>query len=273
MDVSKRNAFRRLIRRHARHARRDFPWRHTYDSYRILVSEVMLQQTQTDRVVPKYKEFLATFPTLSRLAMASPARVLHCWMGLGYNRRALALRALAREVVQQTGGILPEDPAVLEKLPGIGPYTAAAVAVFSRGARVPLIETNIRRVYLKHFFPRSAKVDDRKILKLVEETLPRGDLREWYYALMDYGAFLGRTEAVNPNRRSARYRVQSRFHGSDREIRGRILELLLANKKISEVTLMNFFPNPPEQIQKVIRALIKEGFLIRSKDILRVSPS
>lgn len=265
MDTSKKNTFRRFIRAHYRTRGRDFPWRRTRDPYRILVSEVMLQQTQTDRVMQKYPQFLKAFPTISGLASAAPAAVLAGWRGLGYNRRALALLRLARAIVSDHGGKLPRDPVLLRELPGIGPYTASAVAAFAWDVRAPLIETNIRRAYIKWFFPRSVKVDDRRILRAIEETLPRRNVREWYYGLMDYGALLGRTEKANPNRRSAHYRVQSRFEGSDREVRGRILRILLARRKVAEGDLPDLVSRPPARVLRALGALEREGFLSRAK--------
>jgi len=222
-------AFRRKIWAHYRAAGRAMPWRETRDPYRIMVSEFMLQQTQTERVLAKYPGFIERFPTLHALAGADTRSLLAAWSGLGYNRRALALRQAAGLVVREHGGVVPRDPALLRRLPGIGPATASEIAAFAYDVPGPLVETNIRRVYLYFFFAARRDVPDRCILPLVERTLDRARPRQWYYALMDYGVMLKKvlpSAEPDPNRRSAHYARQARFEGSDRQIRGRILRIL-----------------------------------------------
>ena len=163
------------------------PWRTTRDPYSILVSEIMLQQTQVERVKTKYTEFLAAFPTIESLASSLLTDVLRTWQGLGYNRRAIALKRCAEEIVSRYSGQFPRDTAELETLPGIGPYTARAVAAFAFGMAEPLIETNIRTVFIHFFFHGRDRVSDREIMPLVARTLDRHNPREWYYALMDFG--------------------------------------------------------------------------------------
>ena len=219
-------AFRRKIWAHYRAAGRAMPWRETRDPYRILVSEVMLQQTQVDRVRPKYDEFLAAFPDLVALAASPLARLLSVWRGLGYNRRALNLQRAARQILERHGGHLPDDAAALVALPGIGAATAASIRAFAFDAPVVFIETNIRRVFIHEFFPGREAVADAELLPLVAAALARRRPREWYYALMDYGAALAR-RVPNPNRRSRSWTRQGRFEGSDRQIRGEVLRRLL----------------------------------------------
>jgi A/G-specific adenine glycosylase len=155
------------------HGRHDLPWRHTDNPYHILVSEIMLQQTQVPRVIDRYSEFLRVFPSFRVLATATPAAVLKVWQGLGYNRRALMLLRCARAVVDEHASSLPTDREALESLPGIGPYTAGAIMAFAFDAPVAMIETNIRRVYIHHYFPRRRSVPDADILPLVARDVSR----------------------------------------------------------------------------------------------------
>lgn len=218
------------------HGRHDLPWRSTSDPYRILVSEMMLQQTQVERVIPKYLVFLKEFPTARRLATASLSEVLRAWQGLGYNRRAKFLWQAAQYVTNELRGKWPEDEPGLRCLPGVGPYTASAIMAFVHNAPVVLIETNVRQVFLYHFFKSKASVHDTDILKLVEETLPVNSVRAWYAALMDYGSYL-KQEYGNINHQSKHYVKQSKFHGSDRQIRGAIIKLLTENTNLTKVQL------------------------------------
>ncbi|MEK7583546.1 MAG: A/G-specific adenine glycosylase [Patescibacteria group bacterium] len=219
--------FRKKILAYYRINKRNLPWRHTRDPYKILVSEVMLQQTQVGRVLVKYPEFLKKFPSLRALSQASERDVLLAWQGLGYNRRGLMLHKLAK-----TTRKIPNNLEDLKKLPGVGPYTAGAIMVFAFDKPVPMIETNIRRVFIHEF----GKTHDREILKLVENTLDQKHPREWYYALMDYGAMLGKT-VPNPNRRSAHYTRQSKFEGSNRQKRGRQLKAWLNDPTLDPARL------------------------------------
>lgn len=216
--------------------RHDLPWRKTKDPYRILVSEVMLQQTQVDRVSPKYRAFLKLFPSARRLAAAPLGDVLRAWQGLGYNRRAKFLHEAVNKVVVELKGKWPQDAVGLRALPGVGSYTAGAVAAFAYNEPVVLIETNVRQVFLHHFFMRHADVPDAAILELVAKTLPRDNAREWYYALMDYGSHLKRQHG-NINHKSKHYTKQSKFHGSDRQIRGVILRLLTQQDQLTSMQI------------------------------------
>ena len=236
------------------------PWRDTRVPYRILVSEVMLQQTGIERVRTKYAGFVRAFPGFRALAAASVEEVLDAWRGLGYNRRALALRETARIIVETYHGRMPRTVESLVGLPGIGRATASAVLVYSFNAPLPFIETNIRRVYLHFFFPRGRRVDDTALMPLVEKTLDRNNPREWFYALMDYGAMLGKTTA-NANTRSARYRKQAAFAGSVRQLRGKILAALLEGGPAAEARIARKIGGADERLGRVLTQLVKEGFL------------
>lgn len=220
-----RQAFVTRVWEHYATDGRDLPWRHTDDPYHTLISEVMLQQTQVSRVVPKYAEFLQAFPTVEALAEASLDELLRAWSGLGYNRRAINLKRAAAAIVAEHGGRVPDTYDDLVALPGIGPATAAQVLAFAFGVGIPFIETNIRSVYLHEFFGDAQDVPDAAIMPLVEATLDGGRPREWFWALMDYGAHLKAT-LPNPSRRSRHHARQSRFDGSNRQLRGRLLAAL-----------------------------------------------
>jgi len=208
-----------------RHGRHDLPWRMTTDPYAILVSEVMLQQTQVSRVLGKYQEFMAMYPTVTDLAAAPLATVVRLWQGLGYNRRAKALHAAAQKVVAEYGGQFPRDEQQLRQLPGVGSYTAAAIMAFAYNEPVVLIETNIRTVFLHHCAPTQEQVADTLLLPLIAQVLPKDRAREWYWALMDYGSHI-KVRYGNASRRSREYVKQSRFTGSNRQIRGAIIRAL-----------------------------------------------
>lgn len=212
------------------HGRHDLPWRQsepdgTFDPYKILVSELMLQQTQVSRVVPKYREFLVRFPRVEVLAAASQGEVLKAWQGLGYNRRAKFLWQAAGMVRKEYDGELPRAETQLVKLPGIGKNTAAAIVAYAYNQKALFIETNIRTVFIHHFFANSTEVTDGEILPLVALALPDDSPREWYWALMDYGVFLKKTVG-NLNKLSKSYTKQTTFHGSKRQLRGTILRML-----------------------------------------------
>lgn len=218
---------KKILDYYATHGRR-FPWRNTRKPYNILVSEIMLQQTQVSRVVPKYKLFLKTYPTIISLAQAELKDVLTLWQGLGYNRRAKLLHDTAKLVTKKYSGKLPRDRTELESLPGIGAYTAGAICVFAYNQSSVMIETNIRSVFLHFFFKNKESVSDTDVFKFIQKTVDTDNPRQWYYALMDYGSMLKKTG--NPNIKSKHYLRQSSFKGSDRHIRGLILRILLQCK-------------------------------------------
>lgn len=234
------------------------PWRETRDPYKILISEVMLQQTQVSRVLKKYPEFIEAFPTPSALSKAPLRRILSVWQGMGYNRRAIALKRIADEIIKEYEGIIPDNPTFLEKLPGIGKNTAGAIIAFAFNKPAVFIETNIRRTYIHHFFPKSQNISDKKLLPLIEETLDKKNPREWYYALMDYGATLPK-HIKNPNRKSKHYTKQKPFKGSNREVRGLILKTLLENESLSTTKFKLKIDRP--ELSRTLNDLVCEGFL------------
>jgi A/G-specific adenine glycosylase len=270
-------AFQADVRNHYRENRRDLPWRRTRDPYAILVSEIMLQQTQVARVLEKYRLFLTQFPTVVTLARAEVGGVLAFWSGLGYNRRALALHRAAKIVADEHGGRVPESAAELRRLPGVGAATAAAVSAFAFGRAEPFIETNIRSAFIHFFFQDLDGVADADILPLVERTMDREDPREWFYALMDYGVWVKRTYG-SPSRRSKHHAVQSPFAGSRREMRAQALQALLAMAPSGggPTAVRELLPGPPrdpDEVRSVLEDLTREGFLEKDGEAYRIARS
>lgn len=221
-------AFRRKILDWYAKNGRVLPWRKTHDPYKILVSEIMLQQTQVSRVIPKYKEFLKEFPTAKALSKAPDSKLLTVWSGLGYWRRARFLKAAAIAVTEQYNGKFPQDIETLKTLPGIGPYTAGAVACFAFNSPAAFVDTNIRRVYLHFFFADKEGVSDKKIMEIAQKAVWKEDPRSWHWALFDYGAMVLKDKKIN--RRSKHYNKQSEFIGSFRSFRTQIVKYLLAQE-------------------------------------------
>jgi len=235
--------------------KRDLPWRGDPDPYHILVSEIMLQQTQVDRVIPKYLAFLDRFPSLKDLATASIADVLRQWQGLGYNRRALNLKRAAEATVRDHGGRLPGTVHDLETLPGIGKYTAHAVASFAFGLQVPVVDTNVRRV-LSNFVGR--ELTDRETWKLAERLLPEGRAADWNQALMDYGALVKRATP----RRSGK--PTEPFASTNRFWRGRIVDALRAHHSLALSELLEALPYPNRdeaRVRGLVLTLHEEGMV------------
>lgn len=232
------DSFRALVRSEGARLYRDLPWRNTRDPYAIWISEVMLQQTQVPRVLTRWDEWLDRFPSVFALAEASAASVLEAWQGMGYNRRALALKAAAEQVAGAYNGAFPEDARKLRSLPGIGPATAQGIRSFAFDLPGVYLETNVRAVFIHHHFPDVPAVPDRELVPLIEAACPgpgapftmpadaRDTPRAWYYALLDYGAHLKKA-IPNPSRRSSSYARQSKFEGSRRQKRAEIVRMLL----------------------------------------------
>jgi A/G-specific adenine glycosylase len=254
--------FRKKIQAYYDVHSRDLPWRRTRNPYRILVSEIMLQQTQVERVIEKYNEFLAAFPDFSSLAKAPLAKVLRVWSGMGYNRRALSLKSLAQKVVEEHQGRLPQDREKLLALPGIGKYTAGAVTAFAFNKPVVFMDTNVRRVYIHEFFLDREDIHDDEIMPLLEQTMDAGNPGKWYNALMDYGTML-KGEQANPNRRSAHYTKQSPFENSNRQVRGSILKLLVNEAPLTRAQIATKTGMDPERVDKNLVQLLDEGFIIK----------
>ncbi len=254
------NTFQKIIYSYFKQHGREFPFRNDITPYNVLVSEIMLQQTQTGRVTEKFLQFKNKFPDFKALSNAPLGDVLLAWQGLGYNRRAIALKNISELVINEFDGGLPDSVEELKKFPQIGHNTASSIVAFAYNKPVYFIETNIRRVFIYFFFPKRNKIDDKEILPLVESTLDKKNPREWYYALMDYGVMLRKTHP-ELNKRSAHYRKQAPFKGSDRQVRGKILKQLL---KISESTTIELSQKLNVNLNKLKRILLqleKEGFI------------
>lgn len=256
-------AFKEFIWNFYEQNKRDFAWRHVDNPYFVVVSEIMLQQTQTQRVITKYEEFIAAFPCFESLAAAPLRDVLNVWQGLGYYRRARFLYQLAQIVVHEYGGVLPQNPKILETLPGIGPNTAGSICAFAFNKPVVFIETNIRTVFIDSFFRDQESVSDKELLPLIEASIDHDNPREWYYALMDYGVFL-KSRKVNPSRKSAHYSKQSKFEGSDRQIRARIVKLIAEKEKVSHRDILDFINKDITRVEKIIDKLVVEDFIKKS---------
>ncbi|MBS9778134.1 MAG: A/G-specific adenine glycosylase [Gammaproteobacteria bacterium] len=262
-----------IVTYYREHGRHTLPWRIDMSPYKVLVSEIMLQQTQVERVIPFFERWMTEFPTWKDLAHAQQSRVLTLWKGLGYNSRALRLQKLAQIVTTEYNQQLPHDFKELCALPGIGNYTAAAVRAFAFNLYSPLIETNVRRVFIHHFFSDQENVKDCDILHIINEIGEVENPRLWYAALMDYGSTLPKVIKTNPNRKSKHYSKQSKFEGSNRQIRGAILDILLKAPKhrigksslIKKIDSGLGYTNQETRYGKIINDLINEGFIIADK--------
>ena len=253
--------FRRTVLNHYKKNGRDLPWRHTIDPYFILVSEIMLQQTQAPRVIGKYRQFINQFPTIKSLAKAPLAQVLQLWQGLGYNRRAIGLHRTAQVIDSTYRGKMPTTIDQLRDLPGIGPYTAAAVRVFAFNQPALLIETNIRSVYIYYFFNHYRRqIADIELIALIEQTQDYKNPKQWYHALMDYGAMLKSTYG-NPSKKSKHYTKQTKFDGSNRQLRGQIVKLIIEKKRISLAQCQKKLNFSRLQIETALQQLISEGLI------------
>lgn len=251
--------FRELVYAYYTTHKRSFPWRENVTPYRVFISEIMLQQTQAPRVISKFNAFIERFPNFETLAGAAVAEVLGAWQGLGYNRRAVALRNAAIVVVREHTGSLPDSIEALDALPGIGYATACSISAFAFNKPVVFIETNIRTVYLHHFFRGQTGVSDAQLIPLVDATLDRNDPREWYSALMDYGTMLKKAHG-NASQRSKHYAKQSAFKGSDREIRGMIVKQLVERTSLDIGQFHNHFVDE-KRITNIIFRLRDEGII------------
>lgn len=232
------------------------PWRDTTDPYAIIVSELMLQQTQVSRVIPKYKEWMKHFPSFKELSEASHTKILKAWQGLGYNRRALYLKQIADIVIQKHNGAIPEN---LESLPGVGINTAAAIRVYAFNQPAVFIETNIRTVFIHHFFKNKEKIHDTQLIPLIQKSCDVKNVREWYWALMDYGTYL-KQNVGNISKRSTTYKKQTRFKGSSRQTRAHILTYVLKHGKVSEEHIQKDIQTT-HNVKKILTSLISDGFL------------
>jgi A/G-specific adenine glycosylase len=277
-----RDAFVEAMLTHAHGLYRDLPWRNICDPYEVLVSEIMLQQTQVARVEKFWRRFLESFPTLEALAAASVSEVVEMWQGLGYNRRALALKKTAETCVQNFEGTLPQTVEELRTLPGIGPATAAGVVAFAYEKPAVYLETNVRTVFLHELFPHEMNVPDKRLEPLVAlaayHPAVAADPRRWYYGLLDYGAHLKAT-MVNPSRRSAHHTRQSTFEGSRRQKRSFVVRTVLAHPEGVNVARAHALLNneekrsgrnfvSDEEFSSIVNQLAEEGFFTCQRDML-----
>lgn len=268
MDKPEEKLFRNSVwEYYAAHGRHDLPWRQSepngsFDPYKILVSELMLQQTQVKRVIPKFHEFLSLFPDANALAHAPLGDVLQVWSGLGYNRRAKFLWQSAQMVITAFGGEFPANQTELTKLPGVGKNTAGAIMAYAFNVPVAFVETNIATVYIHHFFTDQTNISNFDILQLVEQTMDRAQPRVWYWALMDYGTHLKQTVG-NKTRASKTYTKQSPFEGSKRQVRGKVLKLLAGGAKQTQ-QLIEALNDP--RAEAVLHDLQQEGMITLEDD-------
>lgn len=240
--------------------KRLFPWRNNDNPYEVVVSEIMLQQTQTYRVEPKYRAFIEALPTITALAESDLRTVLTLWQGLGYNRRGKFLYEMARQIQQKHDGIIPDTPELLVQLPGIGAATAGSICAFAFNKPTVFIETNIRAVFIYHFFPGKNNVHDKELFPLIAATVDHENPREWYYALMDYGVYL-KKQLPNPSRKSKHHTVQSAFKGSDRQIRGALIRELTRNTYLEKTVLFSLVSHDKERVEEIAQQLINEQFI------------
>lgn len=263
-----KEAFQELVWEKGRDLYRPMPWREDTRPYYVLVSELMLQQTQVDRVIPKFNDFIDRFPDEQTLAVAPLADVLTLWSGLGYNRRAKFLHESAKKIVADFNGEFPSSYAEVISLPGVGPGTAGAILTYAFNKPIPFIETNVRTVYFHHFFTDGEKVSDQQLKVCVEETLDRDHPREFYWALMDYGTWLKRSGAGRVAQ-SIHYKKQSPLKGSLRELRGIIIRQL-ATGDVPLADLQKQYVDDGRFI-RAIEGLISDGLVSQTNKILHLT--
>ena len=260
--------FPELIAQKGRELYRTMPWREDTRPYYVLVSEIMLQQTQVDRVVPKFEAFIDRFPDEATLAKASLGDVLALWSGLGYNRRAKYLHEAARMIVNEYDGSFPPSYDDLVKLPGVGPNTAGAIMAYAYNQPVIFIETNVRTVYFEHFFADGNKVHDTEVRGVVELTLDWEHPREFYWALMDYGSWLKRQGAGRVTQ-SKHYKRQSVLKGSVREIRGQIVRQLADGDRTEDE--LRRVVTYDERFKAALAGVIKDGLVVQTEKMLHLT--
>ena len=262
MKITKKqiNQFQSKVLSFYKENRRDLPWRNTTDPYKILISELMLQQTQVSRVINYYDKWIKQWPTIDLLAQASRKDVLKAWMGLGYNTRGINLHRSAQKIVNDYNGDLLETMKNYKEIPGIGKYTSRAVQIFSTNADIVTVDTNIRRILISEFH-LSEDVTDKELWQLAEQTLPTGRSREWHNALMDYGALFltAKKTGIQPKTK------QSRFEGSDRQIRAQILRQLM-EKTVSLSELQKIFEIEQNRLQQILDKMVKENIIFRDNN-------
>jgi A/G-specific adenine glycosylase len=260
--------FQELIEEKGRELYRSMPWRDDTRPYYVLVSELMLQQTQVERVIPKFEAFITHFPDVETLAKSSLGEVLILWSGLGYNRRAKFLHEAAVKILNEYGGRFPTTKEMLLTLPGVGINTAGAIMDYAYNEPEPFIETNVRTVYFHHFFEDGDKVDDKELIPLLETTLNREHPREFYWALMDYGTWL-KKQGAGKVQQSTHYKKQSALKGSVREVRGQIIRSLTREDKTEEQLKSEL--NADERFTRALAGLIKDGLVTQTGTVFHLT--
>ena len=250
--------FLEFIRQKGIELYRDMPWRRDTRPYYVLVSELMLQQTQVDRVVPKFSAFIEQFPDETTLANASLGDVLRMWSGLGYNRRAKFLHEAAKKIATEHAGKFPKTYEAILALPGVGQSTAGAITAYAFNQPVVFIETNVRTVYFHHFFNDEVQISDSELKMLLEKTIDKQHPREFYWALMDYGTWLKKNH-LSYLEKSKHYKKQSPLKGSIREVRGQILRLL-TEKQIDMQKIAVYFKDD-DRFEPALKGLIRDGLV------------
>lgn len=243
---------------------RPMPWRDQTDPYGIFLSEIMLQQTQVDRVIPKFKEFVGAFPNIDTLASAPFLDVLRSWSGLGYNRRALWLHDAAKQIKQTFRGEIPSNVASLCTLKGIGPNTACAICVYAFAQPHVFVETNVRAVFIHEFFQDRNDVHDDEIRELVSQALDQDNPRAWYWSVMDYGTYLKKLHP-NPSRKSIHHSRQPRFEGSRRQVRGQVLKSLLHEPFVSVEMISKMYEKDVSIVSSIFEEMERDGLLVRDQ--------
>lgn len=252
--------FRRVLHQQGEEVYRAMPWRDDPRPYYVLVSELMLQQTQVPRVIPKFNDFIDRFPNESSLAAASLAEVIQLWQGLGYNRRAKFLHQAAQMIVTEYDGVFPSDEASLLRLPGVGKNTAGAIRAYAFNQPALYVETNVRTVYIHHFFADATAVDDKEILKLLAMTIDHENPRRFYQNIMDYGTWL-KASGIRNTSLSRHYKKQSALKGSVREVRGKIIATL-ANGDCDEQRIRDLFEDDG-RFEVALEGLLRDGLVER----------
>lgn len=265
MDVQE---FQETVWGKGRELYRDMPWRRDTRPYYVLVSELMLQQTQVDRVAPKFLAFITAFPDLQSLSRASLADVLKLWQGLGYNRRAKFLHDCARKIESEYAGQFPDTLEGLKALPGVGSNTAGAILAYSFNQPAIFVETNIRTVVFQHFFVEGEVVDDKEVVQIVASTIDTEHPREWYWAMMDYGSWLKR-QGRGRLQASKQYKKQSVLKGSVREVRGQIVKAL-ADKDCTEKDLRRIL-DADARFAPALTGLVKDGLVAKTDNYLHLT--
>lgn len=261
--------FKELVWSKGRELYRDMPWRRDTRPYYVVVSELMLQQTQVARVIPKFEEFIRVFPDESSLANAELSEILRLWQGLGYNRRAKYLHDIAKIITHEYNGVWTLDQASLVALPGIGKNTAGAIGAYVDNQPTLFIETNIRTVYFYHFFDGKEAVADTDIMPMLEGTLDVEHPREFYWALMDYGTWL-KANGIRNVTLSHHYKKQSPLEGSVRQVRGKIVAALTSSDSL-ELTELQEVVGFDERFMPALTGLVRDGLVTHSGTIYHLT--